>query len=321
MKTVTTLILCFCVLTSFCQKENASEIVSRTFIYKKVGNVLIHADVFKVYGDSLPSPVILWIHGGALMFGSRKDIPIEQIKLYTDYGFTIVAIDYRLAPETKLSEIFSDITDAIRWIHEIGKDSLSVDPSNLFVIAHSAGGYLAMLSGYLGTYKPKAIVSFYGYGSILEDWYNKPDSFALTQKLISKEHANNLIGDSTITKAEVNERLDLYFYSRQQGNWPSLISGHDITSKGEWFKLYCPVLHIYEEYPPTLLLHGSADVDVPIQESYRLFEKLELLNNGSKLITITNSGHLFDIKEGGLSNEKIRNLFIEVLSFLERHKN
>ena len=33
-------------------------------------------------------------------------------------GFAILSIDYRLAPETKLPEIFNDVRDAFRWARE-----------------------------------------------------------------------------------------------------------------------------------------------------------------------------------------------------------
>ena len=90
------------------------KIVSETYTYKKVGNCLLKADVYK--SVKAYSPAIVFIHGGALILGSRKSINLEQVELFTQNGYTIVSIDYRLAPETKLESIVEDVYAAIKWI-------------------------------------------------------------------------------------------------------------------------------------------------------------------------------------------------------------
>ena len=98
----------FCVLLLFLitcaqpKEGTAVEFRKKTFIYKSIDKVTIKADLFQNAGDSRLKPVIVWIHGGGLIFGSRTDIPEEQLKLYLNAGFSLVSIDYRLAPETKL---------------------------------------------------------------------------------------------------------------------------------------------------------------------------------------------------------------------------
>src|SRR5438128_441296 len=72
----------------------------QTIVYKTVGECRIHADVYRMPGDDV-RPAILWIHGGALIVGSRENIRTEQLKRYLDAGFAVVSMDYRLAPETK----------------------------------------------------------------------------------------------------------------------------------------------------------------------------------------------------------------------------
>src|SRR5438270_73324 len=50
-------------------KGAASE--PQTFVYKKAGGCELHADVFGS-GTGARKPVAVWIHGGALIQGSRK---------------------------------------------------------------------------------------------------------------------------------------------------------------------------------------------------------------------------------------------------------
>ena len=75
-----------------------------TYTYKVVDSHEIHADVYR-YADEEVRPAIIWIHPGALIIGSRAWLPTEQLALYLQAGYTVVSIDHRLAPESKLSSI------------------------------------------------------------------------------------------------------------------------------------------------------------------------------------------------------------------------
>ena len=252
------------------------KIKKKTFIYKTVGKTPIHADLYQTTGKTKLKPAIIWIHGGALIFGSRTDLPEEQMKFYLKAGYSVISIDYRLAPETKLPEIVEDIKDAVQWVRANGPHLLRIDSTKIFIIGHSAGAYLTLMSGYFLRNPPQGIVSFYGYGSILSEWFNKPDSFYSTKNLISEEKATKLIQDSIITGFSSNDRNDLYYYGRQRGIWPRIISNHDPIKEPEWFNRYCPIKNINSNYPPVLLLHGDKDLDVPFIESVLMDKELEL---------------------------------------------
>ena len=51
----------------------------------------------------------------ALRILQRGDIAPEQLRLYLEAGFVVVALDYRLAPETKLPAIVEDLHDGFAW--------------------------------------------------------------------------------------------------------------------------------------------------------------------------------------------------------------
>src|SRR5690242_4904543 len=77
----------------------------QTFVYKSVADCEVKVDVFATVGNGR-KPVAVWIHGGALIFGSRQLPPNSRVlRPLLDAGFAVVSIDYRLAPETKLPEI------------------------------------------------------------------------------------------------------------------------------------------------------------------------------------------------------------------------
>jgi acetyl esterase/lipase len=76
----------------------------QTYVYKIVQDCQIQADVYRLPGEE-QQPAILWLHGGGLIFGDRTMLRPEQVEQYLTAGYTVVAIDYRLAPETKLHAI------------------------------------------------------------------------------------------------------------------------------------------------------------------------------------------------------------------------
>src|SRR5690606_33255179 len=82
-------------------------VMKTTYTYKRVGDLEIKADVHR-FDDQEIRPVIVWIHGGALIMGGRERIN-RQLQHLAGVGAIIVSIDYRLAPETKLPAIVSDV--------------------------------------------------------------------------------------------------------------------------------------------------------------------------------------------------------------------
>lgn len=142
-----------------------------TIVYKKNSEFEINGDFYATSKDN--APVIVYIHGGGLVWGSKEDLKEEQIHFYLEDGFNIFSIDYRLAPETKLPEIKTDIADALLWVKQEGTKHFNYDPNKIVVIGGSAGGFLSLLTGIFEV-KPNAIVSFYGYGDLTGDWAHRP---------------------------------------------------------------------------------------------------------------------------------------------------
>lgn len=284
-----------------------------TCIYKTVNDHPIKADIYLINKSN--SPVILLIHGGALINGSREtNIPQDRIELYNNADFNVIAIDYRLAPETKLKYIIDDIKDSINWIDKTGREKYGFDSDKLGVVGSSAGAYLSLMSGTFDR-KPKAIVSFYGYGDIITDWYCKPSEFYCKEPLVTMEEAYKCVGDKTISTGN-SDRSKFYLYCRQNGIWTSEVSCLDIISDKKELMEYCPIYKIGKQYPPTLLLHGDEDTDVPYVQSVDMARELDKQCIENKLITIKGKGHDFD---GDKNNDIVKKALDEVIEFLWHH--
>ncbi len=286
-----------------------------TLTYKTIGECEINADVHGCTAGP-PRPVILWIHGGALILGRRDNLRPEQRHLYLGAGYIVVSVDYRLAPETKLAAIVEDVEDAFRWVRAAGPELLRADPDRIAVVGHSAGGYLALMAGMIASPRPKALVSFYGYGDIVGPWYSRPDPFYCRQPGVTAEEAWASVGTAVISGTHADEKRDrFYLYCRQQGRWPNEVAGHDPDAEPEAFTRFCPVGNVTAEYPPTMLLHGDQDSDVPYRQSVMMAEALAKAGVPHQLVTIPGGEHGFDAG-GGPAVDRI---FQRVLAFLGEH--
>lgn len=159
----TALLLMFCICGA--EGVEAQEAAKTTYTYKTVGDLHIQADVYRLPADEI-RPAILWIHGGALIWGSRCWLDPVQVDNYVDAGYTVIALDYRLAPQVKLNQILEDLDDAYSWVRSEGPQLFRIDPSRIAVVGLSAGGYLTLMAGFRLSPRPATLVSCYGYGDI-----------------------------------------------------------------------------------------------------------------------------------------------------------
>jgi len=295
-------------------ETEAQEMIKQTYTYKTVGDLQIRADVYRKPGNII-RPGILYIHGGALIMGDRSWLDSAQTERYLNAGYTLISIDYRLAPQTKLRHIIEDLEDAYRWVRIEGPELFQIDSTRIAVIGHSAGGYLALMAGFRLNPLPKAIVSFYGYGDIAGEWYSRPDLFYNRQPTVSKEEAYQVVGTQVISEDPEENRWRFYLYTRQQGVWPIEVAGYDPDNEPEKFDPYCPVRNVTKDYPPTLLLHGDADTDVPFEQSVDMAKELERHGVQYEFIALAGLGHGFDY---AMQDPVIVKTFESVQAFLEK---
>jgi len=77
-------------------------------------------DLYRPSGVAQPSPLLVFIHGGGWIEGSREDCPGEA---FARYGYAVACVDYRLAslsgqcwPETTFPAQIHDVRAAVRWL-------------------------------------------------------------------------------------------------------------------------------------------------------------------------------------------------------------
>lgn len=255
-----------------------ADVTMATYTYKKVGDLEIKANVYRnaAAQGAAKRPVLMWIHGGALIVGSRGSfaklgenaLPLAPAMFAANY--LVVSIDYRLAPETKLPGIVEDVRDAYRWIHNQGPKLFGADPERIAIAGSSAGAYLTLTVGFLVHPRPVALVSLWGYGDLVGPWMSEPSTAPRLMKITTtREEAFRQVSGPPIANSHDRKGSGGKFsqYCRHHGLWPEAISGWDPHREAEKFYPYMAVKNVTPDYPPTLLVHGASDTEVPPAQS------------------------------------------------------
>ena len=97
-------------------------------------------DVYRPDNIQCTYPVIINVHGGGLVMGSKEFNRFFCAELCR-LGYVVFSIEYRLVPEVQVFEQFADVTAAMEYID----DSILVyggDPNRVYMVGDSAGAYL-----------------------------------------------------------------------------------------------------------------------------------------------------------------------------------
>jgi acetyl esterase/lipase len=126
------------------------------------------------------SPVVVAVHGGAWKSGS-SDRYKHWGHWLANRGFSLFAIEYRLAPEARFPACLFDVTAAVQFV-QASAERYGFDPDRIGLIGDSAGAHLASLAaltnGSTQLLKQnnafqlpiRAVVSIYGVYDLFAQW-------------------------------------------------------------------------------------------------------------------------------------------------------
>ena len=303
--------LCLSSGSAFAQKQKTTV---TTFTYKKVGDLEIKLDAHRM-ADKKVRPLAVWIHGGALINGGRSGIgPGRQL---VQAGYVVASIDYRLAPETKLPEIISDVEDAFKWIRKHGREKFQADTSKIAVLGGSAGGHLTFTTGFRVKPPPTVLVAYWGYGDLIGPWLSQPSPHARHQSrtLTPAEMKVVETGPPVANSYSRKGNGGAYYQTcRKLGIWPEKVSGFAETDAKK-FTPFMAAKNISPKYPPTLMIHGTKDTDVPHEQSLIMTREFKKHGVPHRLISVKGGEHGL----GGGKPEDIRAAHAAVLPFLNKY--
>jgi dipeptidyl aminopeptidase/acylaminoacyl peptidase len=137
-----------------------------------------------------------------------------------------------------------------------------------------------------------ALVAFWGYGDIAGAWYNRPAPFYSKLPPVPKAEAYKAVGGPVLSESTGKDnRGRFYLYCRQQGLWPKEVAGHDPEREPRALGAFCPVRNVSAQYPPTLMIPGTRDTDVPYEQSALMAKELARKGVSHELVTVEGAGH------------------------------
>lgn len=111
-------------------------------------------------GESLG--VIVWVHGGAWISGSRdfSEIPF-YVAAMLEQGWTIASVEYPSALHASPWQMTQSVQKAVTYIRS-NAATLGVDARTVVLGGHSAGGWLAAMAAYNGELRDAvdAVIAF-----------------------------------------------------------------------------------------------------------------------------------------------------------------
>jgi acetyl esterase/lipase len=218
------------------------------------------------------APVLIFIPGGAWVFGSRALQGHALMAHLVRRGWVCLSLQYRTSPQHRWPRQMTDVKAAIAWARA-NVDQFGGDSNFIVAAGCSAGGHLAALAG-LTANDPQwqadlpadadtsvdAVVSTYG----IYDWQDR----------------------STAQRARFMEFLERVVVKRSQVRHP------------EVFRAASPVDRVHKAAPPFLVVHGSRDSLIPVGEARAFVHKLRSVSAATVgYAELPGVGHGFDLTD------------------------
>ena len=222
---------------------------------------------------AVPAPVLVFVPGGAWVFGSRALQGHALMAHLVRRGWVCLSLQYRTSPQHRWPRQITDVKAAIAWARA-NVSEFGGDPNFIVAAGCSAGGHLATLAG-LTAHDPQwqadlpadadtsvdAVVSLYG----LYDWQDR----------------------STVQRARFMEFLERVVVKRSQVRHP------------EVFNAASPVDRVHNAAPPFLVVHGSLDSLIPVDEARAFVHRLRSVSAATVgYVELPGVGHGFDLIDG-----------------------
>lgn len=219
--------------------------VQKDVVFGTGGGQELRCDVYTPAGNVGNAPGVLLVHGGAWRQGDRSVMEGFGRRLAAA-GFVGVACQYRLNadPEFPWPAHIHDVKAALRWMRA-NASRLGLDPGRIAVLGRSAGAHLALLLG--GT---PGDAEFAGEGG-------NPGVDDSVQAVVA------IFPPTVFHMGETRVR---------GSNAATALMGPAATA--EKARAASPVTYAKPGFPPTFLLHGTADKVVPPSASIVMYEAL-----------------------------------------------
>ena len=202
-----------------------------------------------------PLPAVVCIHGGGWVYRDRKQL-LPLIWRLAQNGYVAATVSYRLAPEYQFPAQVHDVKAAVRWLRDHAKE-YRIDPERIAAVGNSSGGHLACMLGVNCTK-----VDLEGAG-VSTHQSSRVDAVAVCSPLIDLEKL--YISCKTGDEVGLAQRVAMAYALRSfLGGGPEQFA--------ERYARASPLTYAGKDSAPTLLIRGTNDRQVPL-EQLTLYQK------------------------------------------------
>ncbi len=229
-------------------------------------------------------PLVIWIHGGAWLNGSKDRT--QAVRLL-DSGFAVASLNYRLSQNAIFPAQIHDCKAAIRHLRANASE-YRLDPERFGVWGSSAGGHLAALVGTSGN-APKLegeVGKHLNVSSNVQavcDWFGPTDFLQM--------------GGSHNKPDSPESRL----------------VGGAIQENPEKVAAANPIVYVDKNDPPILIMHGDQDPLVPFSQSVLFEASLQAAGVQVELVKMEGEGHGGRGFDSPKAREQVTSFFTKVL--------
>lgn len=283
-------------------QTDAATFTADLFRYEVHPNIVYHTantyeaklDVYTPAGKPQPTPVVIVIHGGGWIAGTKEERVLE-IMPYLQMGFAAVNVEYRLAQVSLAPAAVEDCRCALHWVFAHAK-KYNFDPSRVVLQGGSAGGHLALTTGML---TPSAGFDHECYAGEDNVWSQNPG----TDKDPRVAAIVNWFGIADV--------LDELHGPNAKGYAVAWLG--DQPDADELAKRLSPIRYVDKNTPPIITIHGDKDALVPYEQSVRLHKALDAAGVANQLYTVPGANH------GGFSYEQNQGAWTAIREFLKKN--
>lgn len=246
--------------------------------------------------DDTKFPGMVVLHGGAWSMGTRYQ-QAWYCREFARCGFVVMTIDYRMLPDYAFPHCLHDAKSAVRWLR-LHADEYRVHPDYIAAFGASSGGHLA---AFLAVTRP-------------EDGFEGEENPGVSSRVGA---AISLYG-----------AVDLTFYRDAAEKGIDCDADPDVVrafvdgagrGRGDAFETASPITYIHEAMAPVLLIHGTNDRLVPIEQSEAFYQRLCQADAHGMFTMLPEQEHGFDYLDPAKRDEAFRGM-LRFLNeyFLER---
>ncbi len=250
-------------------------------VYGRKHGTALTMDVFAPRGERNGSAVIYVASGG--WFSAKAIIRPGHFEGLLRRGHTVFAVLHGSQPKYNIPEIIPDIHRAVRYVRYRHRD-FGIDPRRVGILGGSAGGHLSLMLGTAGDDgRPQAHDPVEREPSRVQAVAAlfPPTDFLNWGKL-----------DFSVAQAPAIDGLRAPFEFRElDPKTRTYVRVTDPDAIHTQLAAISPITHVTKDDAPTLLLHGTRDPLVPLQQSEVMFAKLEKAGVDAELIVREGKGH------------------------------